>query len=1216
MGLKGLYWWLRRKKGYNPTLRHPKRYPLPDDAMVRVDVLSFYSKILWAYIKYAHDKSKAHAILFAHIKKYGDPLRMVFYVDGLPALEKKEAHHERNAKRVKALMAAEVATNTLSEHEFKVLEYNKVSVLAQIGLSTTKFTALASVSSNDYNKNIPSLGIATNYKIIKDLPDGDVPSLVQEYLRSPHVVGRNQDEIDFTASILVFTTMTQEIAVPAGVISDPSSTAQSVTPLTTSSAPSMSYNVLLQQYHSIKEQHELAKAQKRMITSSKSDTKPEREGKHKEFRRHHVIDRPAHQPGFSRQVHRPRYSPKARSKPQQHEPPYICRQYQLKPYTAKQEARYQQSIAENEKKQAEKMRQRDERRLKKEMELLKKPPRKIEEMDKQQLINAMVWEHPLVSLPVGTIRANSNRAAAGTTTDDNQLPSSKQQQQQQQSDVSACILDIVEQARTIFERGQTEEDRTILNTLCPTVKSKIRLSPKPHQDSQESSSSSAGTTAEDAGEEDLEDDVDEDAEPSAMDKPFIAFYQILLAHICSPKTKFKTVIERQVGQLLARAASLGIALPPAPRRMVSYSTSALLESTTKQFYRSINSQPPCQPGTTLPKINSNLPAIENYLRLNKSSGRLRRIAPLSPLAARYIGFSERQLLPLFWAWPVLKDKIRSMIIKDRFFQDPTINPSQADALNWLTSTTPGRFVTTFLSDVGLPPNKHDKGFRKTTTIMDMDGKDGKEGLREHLGCLRAEKFDPKEWHGKGYVLKGSIHTNGRLLQLLAFKLKEIQSVRYRRFPENKLPNALVTTIGGTNGYLTEVRNVFSTATDVENLSGADPSQVGVLSLDLGTSCLIGATISLPPGQTPATLAQPHGKERDKKLKKKKRHDEASGSPAHKLKEPQTTRYFDLVVKRKAVSRPSDSFAGWLEDRKEFTTGSSTGRAIQDIETALPPLMREGASFREYVAARRASEEDLDNFYNQTNFWKHKWDSEVCRQEEFCKVAEGLLKMIGGSVGRPRMPHRRVVIAIGLAKFTGVHGPPGLNGTFQAFFINLVGHIFATTARSLGYLVIGISEYFSSKRCPYCHDFVCATSDWWTLFCKICKRFWQRDVMASKNMNNAIKGHLIHQQRPLYLQPQRRDGTYPWMDVTTGGDSGGGGGGEGADGPPEAMDVNVGGNAGGGSAAASPSMAATTTVSGPTRKRRATSIVSVEDPNTDVVPTADTPSVHTKNKSRK
>ena len=83
------------------------------------------------------------------------------------------------------------------------------------------------------------------------------------------MVGCNQDEIDFTASILVFTTMTQEIAVPAGVISDPSSTAQLVTPLTTSSAPSMSYDVLLQQYQLFKAQDGLAKAQKRMITSSR-----------------------------------------------------------------------------------------------------------------------------------------------------------------------------------------------------------------------------------------------------------------------------------------------------------------------------------------------------------------------------------------------------------------------------------------------------------------------------------------------------------------------------------------------------------------------------------------------------------------------------------------------------------------------------------------------------------------------------------------------------------------------------------------------------------------------------------------------------------------------------------------------------------------------------------------------------------------------------------
>ena len=206
----------------------------------------------------------------------------------------------------------------------------------------------------------------------------------------------------------------------------------------------------------------------------------------------------------------------------------------------------------------------------------------------------------------------------------------------------------------------------------------------------------------------------------------------------------------------------------------------------------------------LPKIDPELPAIENYLLLNKVSGGSRRIAPLSPLAARYADFSERQLLPLFWHWSTLKDKIRRMMVEDHYFQDPAIVPTQTDALNWLTNTTPGRLVTTFLADVGLTPDKHDKGYRKVTTVMDMDmdSKDGKEGLREHLGCLRAETFEPKEWHGKGYILKGSIRTNGRLLQVLAFKLKELQSVRYHRVPENKLPNPLVTTIGGTNSYLT------------------------------------------------------------------------------------------------------------------------------------------------------------------------------------------------------------------------------------------------------------------------------------------------------------------------------------------------------------------------------------------------------------------------------
>ncbi|KAG0007396.1 hypothetical protein BGZ81_004930, partial [Podila clonocystis] len=178
--------------------------------------------------------------------------------------------------------------------------------------------------------------------------------------------------------------------------------------------------------------------------------------------------------------------------------------------------------------------------------------------------------------------------------------------------------------------------------------------------------------------------------------------------------KSKTVAEWQVGQLLARATSLGITLPPVPPCNVSYPTVGLLQSTTKQLYRSIrmmyckgsvalekkiNSQAGGQPGTVLPKINPKLPAIENYLLLNKASGGSRCIVPLSPLAARYVGFSERQLLLLLWSWPTLKDKIRQMMVEDRYFKDPALVPSQADALNWLAKTVPGRLVTTFLSDI-------------------------------------------------------------------------------------------------------------------------------------------------------------------------------------------------------------------------------------------------------------------------------------------------------------------------------------------------------------------------------------------------------------------------------------------------------------------------------------------------------------------------------------
>ncbi|KAF8937409.1 hypothetical protein BGZ47_009060 [Haplosporangium gracile] len=72
---------------------------------------------------------------------------------------------------------------------------------------------------------------------------------------------------------------------------------------------------------------------------------------------------------------------------------------------------------------------------------------------------------------------------------------------------------------------------------------------------------------------------------------------------------------------------------------------------------------------------------------------------------------------------------------------------------------------------------------------------------------------------RGYLLRGSIKTDGRQLQVLAFKLRELLSVRYKRYNSDLLPDCLLSTTAGTDDHLTEVRNVFKTKEDVERLLG-------------------------------------------------------------------------------------------------------------------------------------------------------------------------------------------------------------------------------------------------------------------------------------------------------------------------------------------------------------------------------------------------------------
>ncbi|KAG0270913.1 hypothetical protein BGZ96_006118, partial [Linnemannia gamsii] len=233
-----------------------------------------------------------------------------------------------------------------------------------------------------------------------------------------------------------------------------------------------------------------------------------------------------------------------------------------------------------------------------------------------------------------------------------------------------------------------------------------------------------------------------------------------------------------------------------------------------------------------------------------------------------------------------------------------------------------------------------------------------------------------------------------------FKLHELQSVRFRRLAADKMPDVLSSVTGGTDRYLKEIRNVVGASEDVQRIWGCSPDDIAILALDLGTEGLVGSTVFLPTNiqhinqlRRPKTGKTARGK-RSKKPRKRRSRSECKSRPSEESRI--VTKNFDLFVKRKAVAQPTQRFQHWLESQKQDAT-IGTGRTISEVESSLSPLRGDGASIRLHIEDRDMVETDLDAFYNQSSFWKHKWDARRARQEEFSRVANSLLQMVGGSI---------------------------------------------------------------------------------------------------------------------------------------------------------------------------------------------------------------------------
>ncbi|KAG0285769.1 hypothetical protein BGZ98_005337 [Dissophora globulifera] len=167
-------------------------------------------------------------------------------------------------------------------------------------------------------------------------------------------------------------------------------------------------------------------------------------------------------------------------------------------------------------------------------------------------------------------------------------------------------------------------------------------------------------------------------------------------------------------------------------------------------------------------------------------------------------------------------------------------------------------------------------------------------------------------------------------------------------------------------------------------------------------------------------------------------------------------------------------------------------SISDIETGLPPLRGEDACYTDYIQWRELVKGQPDMLYNGDNrFKRHKWDARRAKEAEYRLITDRLLKLVGGSVGTRRDESNK--------------------------------------ARSQGYIVLGVNEYYTSKKCPKCEEFV-AQVEIRRLYCLKCKSFIHRDIMAAHNICNVVKEYLMEQRRPKYLQPVDAQGGFPWQET--------------------------------------------------------------------------------------
>ncbi|KAG0346760.1 hypothetical protein BGZ54_005110, partial [Gamsiella multidivaricata] len=230
-----------------------------------------------------------------------------------------------------------------------------------------------------------------------------------------------------------------------------------------------------------------------------------------------------------------------------------------------------------------------------------------------------------------------------------------------------------------------------------------------------------------------------------------------------------------------------------------------------------------------------------------------------------------------------------------------------------------------------------------------------------------------------------------------------------------LPHRITFTIGGTDYYSTEIRNVAKIRQDVEDLWGCGPEQIKV---DLGQSCVLRAIAILLKnarnmGARDITVREQGDSDTDVDIQ-----DPYEGptlapgdydtdvdmedlcksptpAPAPTLGFAPAT-YYNLAVKQKAIYQPTFKHRCWMEGQKSVVPDGI--ESTSDIETKLPSQRSGGVSLAIYLTELEKVQGRLNEFYNGNNrLMKHKWDVIMARDEDSQSVYS--MCLAGRSTGR-------------------------------------------------------------------------------------------------------------------------------------------------------------------------------------------------------------------------